>query len=41
LRHQIEAVPDGAERIRLQLKLSEHLVAEGKKPEAIKELREK
>lgn len=36
---QIEALPDGAERIRLQLKLSEQLVAAGKKPEAIKELR--
>ncbi|HUS10979.1 MAG TPA: tetratricopeptide repeat protein [Pyrinomonadaceae bacterium] len=39
LRDQIEAVADGAERIRLQLKLSEQLVAAGKKPEAIEELR--
>jgi tetratricopeptide (TPR) repeat protein len=39
LRDQIEALPDVAERIRLQLKLSEQLVAAGKKREAIKELR--
>ena len=36
---QIEATPSGSERVRLQLKLAEQLVAAGKKTEAIKELR--
>jgi tetratricopeptide (TPR) repeat protein len=39
LRAQIEATPSGSERIRLQLKLSEQLIATGKKIEAIEELR--
>jgi len=38
LRDQIEATPSGSERVRLQLKLAEQLVAAGKKTEAIKEL---
>jgi tetratricopeptide (TPR) repeat protein len=38
LRDQIEATPSGTERIRLQLKLAEELVAAGKKTEAIAEL---
>ena len=36
---QIEATPSGSERVRLQLKLAEQLVAAGKKTEATKELR--
>jgi tetratricopeptide (TPR) repeat protein len=39
LRDQIEATPSGSERVRLQLKLVEQLVAAGKKTEATKELR--
>ena len=39
LRDQIEARPSGSERVRLQLKLAELLVAAGKKTEATKELR--
>ena len=39
LRDQIEATPSGSERVRLQLKLAEQLVAAGKKTEATKELR--
>ena len=38
LRDQIDAAPSGPERTRLQLKLVDQLVAEGKKPEAIAEL---
>jgi len=39
LRDEIEATPSGSERVRLQLKLAEQLVAAGKKTEATKELR--
>lgn len=39
LREQIDAAPGGSERIRLQLKLAEQLVAADKKTEAITELR--
>ncbi|MGH9875567.1 MAG: tetratricopeptide repeat protein [Pyrinomonadaceae bacterium] len=39
LRNQIEAAENGPERIRLQLKLSEQLVARGQKTEATRELR--
>ncbi|MDQ6651780.1 MAG: tetratricopeptide repeat protein, partial [Acidobacteriota bacterium] len=39
LRDQIDAAPSGPDRIRLQLKLAEQLVAGGKKTEAITELR--
>ena len=39
LRDQIEATPNGSERVRLQLKLAEQLAAAGKKTEATKELR--
>jgi tetratricopeptide (TPR) repeat protein len=38
LRNQIDAEPNGPERIRLQLKLADQLVAANKKPEAIAEL---
>jgi len=38
LRDQIDAAPNGPERIRLQLKLADQLVGAGKKPEAIAEL---
>lgn len=38
LREQIDAAPSGPERIRLQLKLAEQLIAAGKKTEAITEL---
>jgi tetratricopeptide (TPR) repeat protein len=38
LRDQIDAAPNGPERIRLQLQLADELVAAGKKPEAIAEL---
>ena len=38
LRDQIDAAPNGPERIRLQLKLADQLVAADKKPEAIAEL---
>ena len=38
LRDQVDATASGPERIRLQLKLVDQLVAEGKKPEAIAEL---
>lgn len=39
LREQVDATPSGPERIRLQLKLVEQLVAAGKKKEATTELR--
>jgi tetratricopeptide (TPR) repeat protein len=39
LRDQIDATPNGSERVHLQLKLAEQLVAAGKKTEAINELR--
>ena len=39
LRNQLEATENGPERIRLQLKLSEQLIARGQKTEAGKELR--
>ncbi len=39
LRDEIEATPSGSERVRLQLKLAEQLVAAGKKAEATTELR--
>jgi len=39
LRDQIEATPNGPERVRLQLKLADQLVAAGKKTDATKELR--
>lgn len=39
LRDQIEATPSGPERIRLQLKLAEQLIAAGQKVEATTELR--
>ena len=38
LHNQIDAAPNGPERIRLQLKLADQLVAADKKPEAIAEL---
>lgn len=39
LRDQLEATPSGSERVRLQLKLAEQLVAAGNKTEATQELR--
>jgi tetratricopeptide (TPR) repeat protein len=39
LRDQIEATPNGSERVRLQLRLAEQLVAAGKRTDATKELR--